>query len=227
MSEQTDNSRQDHQKPVNEPVQEPVNEPVQEPINEPVQEPAAESDSPADKADKAPISEKKRTALLRYMAVLFGVAFLLVLLSFFIQIRDSRETISDMNQSNASALQNAVKLQEANQTLTADKEELELQLSETEQELENARQETEDLKTQQEETEAAFAEEESLRESYELLFTAARHYESGAYADCMNVLTEELQPEDVKAFTEDARSYYDQLKTRCQEQIDAAAAAEE
>ena len=41
----------------------------------------------------SPLSDKKKNALVRYMAILFGVAFLLVLLSFLIQLRDSRETI--------------------------------------------------------------------------------------------------------------------------------------
>ena len=208
MSEQTDNIRQDPQVPDQAPQPEPVPE-------------TAPQGAPA---DKAPISDKKRTALLRYMAVLFGVAFLLVLLSFLIQIRDSRETISDLNKSNASALQNAVQLQEQNQALTTAKEELTLQLEDTKEDLEDARQETEEAKAQQEEAETAFVAEESLRQSYELLFTAARHYENGAWTECMNVLVEQLKPEDVEAFSADARAYYDQLKTRCQEKIDANAA---
>ena len=208
MSQQPDNPRQ---------------EPEQIPAQEPVNSPEPEKKAP-EQPEKPPISEKKRTALLRYMAVLFGVAFLLVLLSFLIQIRDSRETISDLNKSNASALQNAVQLQEQNQALTTAKEELTLQLEDTKEDLEDARQETEEAKAQQEEAETAFVAEESLRQSYELLFTAARHYENGAWTECMNVLVEQLKPEDVEAFSADARAYYDQLKTRCQEKIDANAA---
>ena len=45
------------------------------------------------------LPDQKKNALLRYMAILFGVAFLLVLLSFLIQMRDSRETISDLSES--------------------------------------------------------------------------------------------------------------------------------
>jgi len=71
-----------------------------------------------------PLSERKKNALLRYMAILFGVAFLLVLLSFLIQLRDTRETISDLNQTNASALQNAGRLQDENQRLQKENGEL-------------------------------------------------------------------------------------------------------
>lgn len=73
----------------------------------------------ATESARAPISDEKRTALLRYMAILFGVAFLLVLLTFLIQLRDSKQTISELNKSNASALQNAGKLQDENQALSA------------------------------------------------------------------------------------------------------------
>lgn len=87
--------------------------------------------------DKVPISDEKRTALLRYMAILFGVAFLLVLLTFLIQLRDSKQTISELNKSNASALQNAGKLQEENQALSAAKADLESQIADLEAEIDD------------------------------------------------------------------------------------------
>ena len=95
------------------------------------------------------LSNKKKNALVRYMAILFGVAFLLVLLSFLIQLRDSRETISDLSQANSSALQNAGKLQEDNQRLVQDNETL--------------RQQIESLETQLREAEDATAQAEKAR----------------------------------------------------------------
>ena len=86
------------------------------------------AESAPTEAEVAPLSTGKRNALLRYMAILFGVAFLLVLLSFLIQMRDSRETISDLHQSNASALENAWQLQEENQALSAANADLQAQL---------------------------------------------------------------------------------------------------
>lgn len=205
MSDQTDNTRLEGQEPVQEPEQEPVQEP---------EAPAA--------PEKAPISDKKRTALLRYMAVLFGVAFLLVLLSFLIQIRDSRETISDLNKSNASALQNAVQLQEQNQTLTAAKEELELQLEEAEADLEEAMQETEDVRTQLEETQKQSDEnyqlatdETHLRLGYDLLFVAQEMYANGEYEDCMDILEGEITEGTLEKFQPAARSAYDRLLEDC------------
>ena len=70
------------------------------------------------------IPPKKKAALLRYLAILFGVAFLLVLLSLFIQMRDSRETISDMAEDKESVLQKVLTLQEQTETLNAENKDL-------------------------------------------------------------------------------------------------------
>ena len=86
---------------------------------------------------RVPISDEKRTALLRYMAILFGVAFLLVLLTFLIQLRDSKQTISELNKSNASALQNAGKLQDENQALSTANATLEGQVEDLESQVED------------------------------------------------------------------------------------------
>ena len=75
------------------------------------------------------ITPKKKQALLTYMTILFVVAFLLVLLSFFIQLRDSRATISELNESSMNALKNAQVLQAANEQLTEENEKLNDQLS--------------------------------------------------------------------------------------------------
>ena len=70
------------------------------------------------------MSEQKRTALLRYMMVLFAVAFLLVLLSYLIQVFNSQNTISQLNATSASALQNAERLQDTNRELTEENKRL-------------------------------------------------------------------------------------------------------
>ena len=215
MSEQPDNTRLESQEPENLP-------------EEPVEEKTSESPEKAPETpEKAPISEKKRTALLRYMAVLFGVAFLLVLLSFLIQIRDSRETISDLHQSNASALQNAVQLQEQNQALSTAKDELELQLEEQEDAVEDLEDQLEKARTEATESGKMAQEEEALRLSYELLFKAMDLYNQEDYEGCMAVLEDEIPQEDLEKFPTTAKGIYDQLLAKCQEQVAAQTAAEE
>ena len=76
------------------------------------------------KQQSAPVNSQKRTALLRYMTVLFAVAFALVLLSYLIQVFSSRDTISQLNATSASALQNAERLQDTNRELTEENKRL-------------------------------------------------------------------------------------------------------
>lgn len=76
------------------------------------------TDAPETFQSKLP--SKKRTALLRYMAVMFAAAFLLVLFSFVMQMRSSNTTISHLSASSASALARAEQLQEENRQLTED-----------------------------------------------------------------------------------------------------------
>ena len=66
---------------------------------------AEPQNAPQDK-QPAPLSEARKTALLRYMAVLFAVAFLLVLLSLILQAHSSKATISELTQTSSSALSN-------------------------------------------------------------------------------------------------------------------------
>ena len=67
--------------------------------------------------NQPPLDDKRKNALLRYMGILFAFAFLMVLLSFLIQLRNSRLTISELNQASANALQNAEALQDLNREL--------------------------------------------------------------------------------------------------------------
>ena len=79
------------------------------------------------------LDERRKTALLRYIAVLFAVAFLLVLASLLGQMRDTKNAITELNQSSTSALQRAEQLQDRNRELEqelADRKELEAQLAE-------------------------------------------------------------------------------------------------
>ena len=92
--------------------------------------------------EKTVLDERKKNALLRYVAIMFAVAFVFVLLSMFGQMRDSKSAISELNQSSSSALQKAEALQEHNQELEKENaylagriEELEDQLEKLEQEL--------------------------------------------------------------------------------------------
>lgn len=75
-----------------------------------------------------PTQAKRQRALLLYLGVLFFAAFVLVLLSFFSQLRDNRTTISELAQTSTSALSNAQRLQEDNTALHQQVDELQAQM---------------------------------------------------------------------------------------------------
>jgi uroporphyrin-3 C-methyltransferase len=159
---------------------------------------------------------KHRNALLIYISVLFGVAFLLILLSFFIQLRNSNETISQLSQSSATAMTSVENLQNSNQTLQAENKDLEAQVEDLQDQLAQLQAdlddvqarldtETEALTKEKEttqslsnelETETARADEqttqvEALTEkarAYELLVQAENYFRSGYYTSAQEVL---------------------------------------
>ena len=111
-----------------------------------------QQNAPQDK-QPAPLSEARKTALLRYMAVLFAVAFLLVLLSLILQAHSSKATISELTQTSSSALSNVEQLQAQNrdlqdekQTLTQEKSELEAQVEDLQKQLDEKEESAEKLK---------------------------------------------------------------------------------
>ena len=83
------------------------------------------NETPVEQAQTQPEAEKpqamtpkSRNALLRYMTILFAVAFLVVTVSLVISMRTSQNTITALNQTSASALQNAEQLQDSNRDLS-------------------------------------------------------------------------------------------------------------
>lgn len=85
------------------------------------------------------VSMEKRTALLRYLEILFLVAFALVVISLILQMRSTNTTISHLTEASESMLSRAETLQEENR-------ELQDKVAELTQELNTAKAETEDLR---------------------------------------------------------------------------------
>ena len=149
--------------------------------------PIPEEQQPAPEAKV--MSPEKRTALLRYMAILFAVAFALVLLSYLIQVRNSQSTITALNQTSASALQNAEALQQANQELTEDKTQLTEALAEALAALEQAEAQASEQSIAAGEAQKAL---EQSKEAYDLLLTAVQAFHNAdrvAYDKAMTDLT--------------------------------------
>ena len=99
------------------------------------------NETPTPQVDKG-LDDKKKNAMLRYIGVMFVVAFLFVLISMLGELRTSEATISELNQSSTSAIQKAEQLQDNNRQLEKDNayltgriEELEKQIEDLELEL--------------------------------------------------------------------------------------------
>lgn len=128
--------------------------------------------------EKSPMEEGRKNALLRYIAILFAVAFLFVLLSLMMQMRDSRATISELNAASASALKNAEKLQSDNEELRTENAELNEQLEvlqEEKEQLEQALEEAEAAKGDaalEAEIRTAQQTQTKIRQAYEYLLEA-------------------------------------------------------
>lgn len=149
---------------------------------------AQSSSETSDKSDAgATLDDKRKNALLRYMGILFCVAFLLVLLSSLIQMRDSRLTISELSQASNNALQNAEALQDMNRelmdensALTEENNQLQNQLDDTQKSLEDRKAQLDSLGSQLERVESERQEEletyQKQLEAYEVLLIALQAY---------------------------------------------------
>lgn len=114
------------------------------------------------------LDDKRKNALLRYVAILFAVAFLFVLFSLVLQMRDSRANISTLDQDRASALQKAEQLQDTNRELQTKVEALNKQLEDMQSELDRQTEENETLRKEIENAQG------KTLEAYELLLQARK-----------------------------------------------------
>lgn len=128
-----------------------------------------------------PLDDSRKNALLRYIGILFGVAFLFVLLSLASELKSNQADLAELSQSSTSALQKAEQLQDTNRALETENKELKDALDALEQQLADAQLELEvqkeknDLLQAQHEVSLAELEEnyQQMVDTYELLLAAA------------------------------------------------------
>ncbi|MBQ7567001.1 MAG: hypothetical protein IJT18_07760 [Oscillospiraceae bacterium] len=151
-----------------------------------------------EKNNPAPVQEPvpagKRSALLRYMAILFIVAFILVVISLIMQINSSNDTISDLSSASTGALARAEELQQEVIDLRA-------QLDAANEEIDALTAEKEELLQKQQEAQTALDNAENQHDAYDALLTVltAKPVEGDiAYAKAVQTaqnLREYLSPE--------------------------------
>jgi chromosome segregation ATPase len=179
------------------------------------------------KQPEQPSKTPRNNALLRYLTILFAVAFLLVLLSYLIQMRNMNTTVTELNRTSSSALSNAQMLQTTNQNLTEENAELKAELSAVNDELdallasqETLNNEVEESKLSLQETQEALdaltekeQEAESVREAEQAangtLAKAVLAYESNDLEQ-LRALLDELSSQ-TDSLTSDGLALYDHL----------------
>ena len=171
--------------------------------------------------EEKPLDEKRKKALLRYLGIMFVVAFVFVLISMVGELRDKQNTINLLDSSSSSALNKVEQLQENNRQLETDNaylqgriEELEKQLSEAEAELSDAQSTMAQQQTQLNELDQqltdARQETADLLTAYEQLLEAESLTESGS--DASGIL--DNLKENVKYFAEYALNIYENLTNK-------------
>ena len=142
------------------------------------EQPAGGEEAPHKEEPPAPNRNK---ALMTYIAILFGVAFVLVLFSFLMQQKDSRQTISELNQNANNALSRAEQLQDDNRELTEECQTLQAQLEQSRTDFKTAEDKIQELEQKYaalQESYQSLEEQNGAKdrqvEAYELLLKAQR-----------------------------------------------------
>lgn len=165
-----------------------------------------------EKEQRSAMSDQKRTALLRYMMILFAVAFLLVLLSYLIQVFNSQSTITQLNATSASALQNAERLQDTNRELTEENQRLQDEIDALNEENQKQK-ETAEAEQEKARKEGMSAGEEAGRE-------AGLNDAQKAYDLLLKAVVSEDETDRAKAL-EALEAVRDTLSESAQKQLDA------
>lgn len=88
----------------------------------------ADNPSPGSSEQKTPAKPNKTTPVFIYLAILFAAAFLMLLLAYFVQLRNSENTIDDLRTSMTATREELMEqnrqLQDENKTLQTEKEQL-------------------------------------------------------------------------------------------------------
>ena len=148
-----------------------MSDPNQHPNHDPALQHAAEHASPG-----------RRSPVLLYLVILFAIAFLLMLMAYFMQQRTNEQTQSDLNEQTQS-YQSAVATLDS---ILAENEELKEQVEA----LQKAQDESSDQNQQLTETQDALTQSEAQLDAVTKLNQIRGLYNSGEYSQCRTLLAQ-------------------------------------
>ncbi|MBE6946032.1 MAG: hypothetical protein E7459_08100 [Ruminococcaceae bacterium] len=174
-------------------------------------------------ADPVVVDRKRNWALLRYIAIMFAVAFILVFMSLYFTTRhDSQQTISQLSQNANSALARAEQLQTDNRELTETNMTLQESLTLAENDLQDAENtittqegiiagQAEDIAKMTKEMETLTEDKENLQKAYALLAQAQLAYEEKNWESCAKAIANLESLQDY--LDKDSKTIYNRLCT--------------
>ena len=173
--------------------------------------------------EKTGLDETKKNAMLRYIAIMFAVAFILVFMSLYFTTRhDSQQTISQLSQNANSALARAEQLQTDNRELTETNMTLQESLTLAENDLQDAENtittqegiiagQAEDIAKMTKEMETLTEDKENLQKAYALLAQAQLAYEERNWESCAKAIANLESLQDY--LDKDSKTIYNRLCT--------------
>ena len=173
--------------------------------------------------DPVVVDRKRNWALLRYIGIMFAVAFILVFMSLYFTTRhDSQQTISQLSQNANSALARAEQLQTDNRELTETNMTLQESLTLAENDLQDAENtittqegiiagQAEDIAKMTKEMETLTEDKENLQKAYALLAQAQLAYEERNWESCAKAIANLESLQDY--LDKDSKTIYNRLCT--------------
>ena len=181
---------------------------------------AARPAAPPDSASPAPRQEhgegdappagsrNRRSAVYLYLLILFGAAFLMLLLAYFVQRRSSENTISDlrdfMNLSRAELLEQIEELEDQNAALAGEVDRLSGELGQWQQRYEEKAQEAGDLSYY-------YYSAQSDLYSLSSFLQLERYYQAGEYESCAAILLLQRQGQYAYHTPDGAEQRYEEI----------------
>ena len=132
----------------------------------------------------------KKVSVMGYLTILFAAAFLLLLLSYFMQQRANEQAISGLEATSSNAFDSINNLIAEKDDLAQQVEDLEGQVADLQEELDAAQGQLSDAQTNTETAQTAQADAQKALEAMDWFWRIQRQFSRGYYTDAANIMAE-------------------------------------
>ncbi|WP_294521496.1 hypothetical protein [uncultured Pseudoflavonifractor sp.] len=132
----------------------------------------------------------KKVSVMGYLTILFAAAFLLLLLSYFMQQRANEQAISGLQATSSNAFDSINNLIAEKDELAQQVEDLEGQVAGLQEELDTAQSQLSDAQADAETAQTAQADAQKALEAMDWFWRIQRQFSRGYYTDAANIMAE-------------------------------------